>query len=154
LASVEVTTCPLVIVAEPDAPVSDAVHVLLTESAVAVASAGPTLAAEAELVTDPPAPVVPWVLTFSVPVSRMWAGPACKFADGAVSLSFPPVGGSVTDGVGARVIGFPPKMVTLPLAPTALPVTEPTSAEEGPAARAKAPALMAIAPSRRTIRTR
>lgn len=68
-----------------------------------------------ELVTDPPVPVVPCVLTPSGPEENWMAGPYCALPVGAVAVigKAEPPGGSVTVGAGPRTLGGPPKSPTL-----------------------------------------
>jgi hypothetical protein len=61
------------------------------------------------------------------------------------------VAGRVTVGTAASTIGGPPKRLTLPDAPKALPVTDVTSADEGPATTAKRPAARAMSTATRVI---
>ena len=68
-----------------------------------------------EVVTDPPGPFVPWVLTLSGPELKTVAGPYCARPVVALAVigTFEPPGGSVTVGVGPRVLAAAPKRLTL-----------------------------------------
>src|SRR5262245_40838914 len=69
-------------------PDADAVHRLA--AVVAVNTSSPdmfTLSMSAELVTDPPAPGVPWVLTASGPEVNSVAGPNWALPDGTPAVT-------------------------------------------------------------------
>jgi hypothetical protein len=110
----EVTSCAFVRVVEPIVVASAAVQVLRASSAVN--GPGPTSRTELELVTEPAGPVVPWVLTFSGPDVKSTAGPYCARPEGAdaVTGTGEPPGGSVTVGVGPRVLeGLPNRLTSV-----------------------------------------
>ncbi len=92
-----------------------------------------TASTEAVVEEEPLGPVVPWLLTVSSPVVRYApAGP--KLIDGALAVTWPPLEGSVTTGVGSRtdgsggVLESKSSTLTVPLAPKALPLTAAMSA--------------------------
>jgi hypothetical protein len=127
----ETRKTPLVMEVEPDFPDSDAVQVL--ERASAVRISWPDVlrfATLAEEVTDPVAPVVPWVLTFSAFELNSVAGPyrMSDVASVPVTGVAEPVVGSVTVGLGPKGGCCPPKRVMLAETPKALPLTAVTSA--------------------------
>jgi hypothetical protein len=68
-----------------------------------------------EVVTEPPVPVVPRVLTSNLPEEKMIAGPYCAVPEAAVAVIglAEPLAGSVTVGAGPRTPGGPPKRLTL-----------------------------------------
>src|SRR3954454_3481620 len=108
-----VTLAPLK-VAEPLAPVLDAVHVLLIVAAVSCSCPERfTLAADAELVTVPPG--VPWVLASNRSELNRMAGPndASPVGADAVTGDADPAAGRLTVGVGPRVAAGPPNRLTV-----------------------------------------
>jgi len=102
-----VRSVPPVIVVEPVTPASEAVQVLATLAAVNTSAPLVLVVAMlVELVTDPPAPVVPWVLTVIAPEVKKMPGPyrASPVATEPVMGAAEPVGGSVTAGAGAHTV--------------------------------------------------
>jgi hypothetical protein len=112
----EVCRTPLLIVVEPLTPASDAVQVLDAE--VAVKTSWPERLMfwmVAVLVTDPPAPSVPWVFTWMAPLLQMMAGPYWTMASATLAICglLDASGASVTIGAGPRTPGGPPNRLTL-----------------------------------------
>jgi hypothetical protein len=112
----EVCSTPLLIVVEPVTPVSVAVQVLDAE--VAVKTSWPERLMfwmVAVLVTDPPGPSVPWVLTSMAPLLQMMAGPNWTSPSAALAVCglLEASGARVTIGVGPRTPGGPPNRLTL-----------------------------------------
>jgi len=87
------------------------------------------LATLAELVEPPLGPVLPWVLTFKIPVlSRAHVGVGAQTLANEPVNGPPPVPGRVTVGVGPDVTFRSPSGVTLMDSPNAPPETLVTSA--------------------------
>jgi hypothetical protein len=79
------------------------VHVLLIK--VAENGPWPTSLAEEELVTDVPSPNAPWVFADIEFDAKMTAGPYWAAAPStSVTVSSPPAGGSVAEGLHAAVV--------------------------------------------------
>jgi len=111
-----VCNMPPVMTVEPLMPVSDAEQLLRTSVAVKTSPCKfVRFWTRAELITDPVAPGVPWVLTSICPEVKNRAGPApaCPVAAVAVIGVAEPPGGSETVGVGPLILGGPPKRPTL-----------------------------------------
>ncbi|MEO7518524.1 MAG: hypothetical protein ABIY58_07180 [Acidimicrobiales bacterium] len=139
LSPLSVWSVPPVIVTEPVAPASEAVHVL--DALVAVNTSWAEvlmLVMLVELVTDPVGPVVPWVLTVIGPELKKRAGPAEALPVAAVAVrgTADPPAGSVTVGVGPTGGWAIPNRLALREYPKALPVTADTSASAPPCPRA------------------
>jgi hypothetical protein len=138
LASVFVASTPLVTVVEPVTPLSLAVHVAITWSAENCPPLAVEMLLTVELlVTEPPAPVVPCVLTLTGPDSNSVAGPKKTLSDGSEPMIgvAEPLMGSVTRGVGPY--GAPTVLAKTMFGadtPKALPLTAETSALDGPGA--------------------
>jgi hypothetical protein len=134
-------------VVEPVTPLSLAVHVL--DAAVAVNTSAPDVlmvVSMEELVTDPPAPVLPWVLTEIGPELKSVAGPIWTSPSSAVMVIGPPdpAGGRVTMGVGATTVAGGSNRYTLAEYPKALPFTALTEALDEPGRTASPAATDAI----------
>jgi hypothetical protein len=119
-----------VTVDEPEDPASLEVHwLLITLAASRLSPVRPmlALATSAELVTVPPAPVVPVLLVVTTPTPPMPVSATLA----TVSVSVPPVPGIVDSGVGPTSTFTSPLRSTL--TPYALPCTAVTAAKAGAA---------------------
>jgi hypothetical protein len=89
---------------------------------------------DVEEVTTPVGPGAPCVVAVIWPEVKRCAGPTVSSSDGSVieMAETDPAGGSLTVGVGPKVMSIPPNRLTLDDTPKALPVTAVMEALEVP----------------------
>lgn len=107
-------------VVDPPTPTSEAVHVLEMADAVKTSDCEVfTVWMLAVVVTDPPGPVAPCVVTVIGPELNSVAGPYCTLpvSDDAVTGTAEPDAGNVTAGAGPRTLNGPPNKLTFPKKP-------------------------------------